>query len=80
MHDQAIYYLLSLHPIPTHCKWLHVPVYIAVGAAIGVLVPQQELTTYVAPFLEGEPAGGNKTYGSIGSWDTSLIFPVAWPP
>ena len=27
-----------------------------------------------------EPAGGNKTGGPIGSRDTSLISPIAWPP
>ena len=27
----------------------------------------------------GEPAGGNKTYGPIGSGGTSLIFPAALP-
>ena len=28
----------------------------------------------------GEPAGGNKTGGPVGSGDTSLISPVAWSP
>ena len=32
------------------------------------------------PHLGGEPAEGNKTGGPVGSRDTSLIFPVAWPP
>ena len=32
------------------------------------------------PHSGGEPAGGNKTGGPVGSGDTSLIFPVAWPP
>ena len=32
------------------------------------------------PHLGGEPAEGNKTGGPIGSGDTSLISPVAWPP
>ena len=29
------------------------------------------------PHLGGEPAGGNKTGGPVGSGDTSLMFPVA---
>ena len=28
----------------------------------------------------GEPAGGNKTIGPVGSGDTIFISPVAWPP
>ena len=32
-----------------------------------------------SPYLGGEPAGGNKTGGPVGSGDTSLIFLVAWP-
>ena len=32
------------------------------------------------PHSGGEPAGGNKTGGPVGSGDTSLISPVAWPP
>ena len=32
------------------------------------------------PHSGGEPARGNKTGGPVGSGDTSLISPVAWPP
>ena len=32
------------------------------------------------PHSGGEPAEGNKTGGPVGSGDTNLIFPVAWPP
>ena len=32
------------------------------------------------PNSGGESAEGNKTGGPVGSRDTSLIFPVAWPP
>ena len=32
------------------------------------------------PLSGGEPAEGNKTGGPVGSGDTSLISPVAWPP
>ena len=43
-------------------------------------LPQPELATYVAPIKGGEPAGGNKTGGPVGSGDKSLISPAAWPP
>ena len=32
------------------------------------------------PHSGGEPAGGNKTGGPVGSGDTNFISPVAWPP
>ena len=32
------------------------------------------------PHLGGEPAEGIKTGGPVGSGDTSLISPIAWPP
>ena len=32
------------------------------------------------PYSGGEPAGGNKTGGPVGSRDTSLISLLAWPP
>ena len=35
---------------------------------------------YVAPDSGGEPAGGNKTGGLVGSGDTSLVSIPAWPP
>ena len=28
----------------------------------------------------GDPAGGNKTGGTVGCGDTSLVSPAAWPP
>ena len=32
------------------------------------------------PYSGGEPAGGNKTGGPVGSGDTSLISTSVWPP
>ena len=32
------------------------------------------------PYSGGEPAGGNKTGGPVGSGDTRLISPTVWPP
>ena len=43
-----------------------------------LVLPLPELATW--PHSGGELAGGNKTGGPVGSGDTSLIFPVAWPP
>ena len=45
-----------------------------------VLVFTTARTGYVAPIKGGEPAGGNKTGGPVGSRDTSLISTSAWPP
>ena len=43
-----------------------------------IVLPLPELAMWT-PF-RGEPEEGNKTGGPVGSGDTSLIFPVAWPP
>ena len=45
-----------------------------------VLVFTTARTGYVAPIKGGEPAGGNKTGGPVGSGDTSLVSTSAWPP
>ena len=54
-------------------QWTHIRTYTLV-----LVLPLPELAMW--PPLRGEPAGGNKTGGPIGSGDTSLISPVAWPP
>ena len=94
LHAKFCGYQLSFCSLPTKFLWVLVRqgsvkpfiqlalsvLLVVCGTLVLVLVLPQPENWLRGPHLGGKPAGGNKTSGSVGNVDTSLISPVAWPP